>query len=54
MPPFGKEVQLTDIEVKLMSIFVKEQILSDRHCAIILQTLADKLEGVYDPKDRVK
>lgn len=46
MPIDGEEIALTEIEVKIMSVFVKEKILKDRHIAVILMQLADKLEGV--------
>lgn len=47
MPPHSKEVALTEIEVDLMTAFVKHKVFNDRHCAIVLMQLADKLEGKY-------
>jgi hypothetical protein len=47
MPPTGKEVQLSQIEIDLMSVFVKHRVFKDRHAAIVLLNLMYKLEGTY-------
>jgi len=44
-PQAGEEVFLTELETKVLSVFVKEKILNDNHISILLLQLIDKLEG---------
>ena len=44
MPENGFEIGLTQLEVDLMGVFVKHEIFNDRHSALLLMQLADKLE----------
>lgn len=48
MPPSGKEVQLTQVEVDLMAVFIKYKLLQDKQCTEVLRQLVDKLEGTYE------
>ena len=50
MPPHGKEVQLTELETQLMSVFVKHKILGDKEVADTLFTLYTKIMGNYATK----
>lgn len=52
MPPTGKEVQLTELEVDIMSAFVKRKMLSDEECGEVLLHLYAKLMGSYASKNR--
>jgi len=47
MPPHGKEVQLTELEVDLMGVFVNYKILDDATAMETLLNLYSKLAGNY-------
>jgi len=53
-PVSGEEIQLTELETEIMSLFVKRKILKDRHIALLLWQLIDKLEGTYSNKEESK
>lgn len=60
MPPHGKEVQLTQLEVDLMAVFVKWRILDDATAMEVLLNLYSKIAGNYaqnnplrDKEDRI-
>lgn len=45
MPKMGHEVYLTDIEVEILSVFVKRMILKDEAIINSLRVLLGKFEG---------
>lgn len=47
MPPHGKEVHVTELEVAVIRLFAEFGQFSDREIAHDLKLLADKLEGNY-------
>jgi len=44
-PQAGHEVYLEEIETEVLSVFIKRKILNDRHIAVVLTQLAEKLEA---------
>lgn len=47
MPPKGKEIHLTEMELDIMRIFMREAFFSDERCARVLEVLTKKLRGTY-------
>lgn len=47
MPEMGKEIYLTELEVKIMAVFVQEKIFGDLQVANVLRELSHKLIHNY-------
>ena len=47
MPTNGREIYLTELEVKIMSVFTSYLYLTDTEMAKELRVLADKLDGLW-------
>lgn len=52
MPEMGKEICLTELEVKLMAVFVREKVFGDLEIANILRDLSHKLIKNYALGDK--
>lgn len=42
---------LTQLELELMAVFVRNRVLVNRHIAVLLMGLADKLESLQPQKE---